>query len=215
MACDKQCEAQLHKYLDGEMNEQERVRFFTHLDSCPECRIHFDELNKSMMLVQSSSHMEAPAGFTSEVMASLPQKQKRKTWKRWARQHPFLVAASLFVLMMATSLISVWSDQSTDQVSVVGGENVQIDREGGRVIVPEGEVVDGDLTVRNGEVEVRGEITGDLTVINGKPYMASAGNVAGEVEEVDQAVEWVWYHTKRIAVDAFSFGDKSHGDESE
>ncbi|WP_269758174.1 hypothetical protein [Thalassobacillus sp. C254] len=28
--------------------------------------------------------------------------------------------------------------------------------------------------------------------------MASAGEVAGEIEEVDQVLEWIWYHAKRL-----------------
>ncbi|MFB4165595.1 zf-HC2 domain-containing protein [Alteribacillus sp. JSM 102045] len=209
MACEKKYEIQLHKYLDGEMIDSERTEFYRHLEACEECSAHYKELKKAVMLVQSSSHIEAPAGFTEAVRNNLPREKKRKHWKNWMKQHPVLVAASLFVFLMASSLLSVWNEQSGEGVSVVGGQGVEIDRENDTVIVPEGETVDGDLLVKNGSVEVKGEITGNLTVINGEQYLASAGKVAGEIEQVDQALEWFWYHTKRIVSDVFSFEENN------
>ncbi|SDJ09424.1 anti-sigma factor family protein [Alteribacillus bidgolensis] len=212
MACNKEYETQLHKYLDGEMIDSERTEFHNHLDACEECAAHYKELKKAVMLVQSSSHIEAPEGFTEAVMERLPVKKKRKNWKKWMRQHPILVAASLFVFLMTSSVLSVWVDQSGEELTVIGSQDVEIDRDNGMVVVPEGEIVEGDLFVKNGRVEVEGEITGDLTVINGDQYLASAGKVSGEIEEVDQALEWIWYHTKRITSDVFSFGEEKNNE---
>ena len=44
--------------------------------------------------------------------------------------------------------------------------------EGQTVIVPNGEVVKGDIVVKNGDIVVEGEVDGNVTVINGQ-YMAS------------------------------------------
>ncbi len=71
-----------------------------------------------------------------------------------------------------------------------------------KVIVPEGEVVKGDVVVKNGDLEIKGEVEGNVTVINGQQYMASAGKVTGEIEEVDAIFEWLWYHIKTAAKDA-------------
>lgn len=209
MACQKKYETLLHKYLDGETNQEERTELFHHLKTCEECARHYRELKKTMMLVQSSSHIDAPAGFTENVMKNLPEKKKRVSWKKWSRRHPFFVAASLFIILMASSLISVWNEQAGEEISVQGSRAVAIDEEAGTVIVPEGETVEGDLTVRNAKVEVKGEVSGDLTVINGEQYLASAGEVSGEIEEVDQVLEWVWYHTKRITKDVFTMGEET------
>ncbi|SDI30637.1 Transmembrane transcriptional regulator (anti-sigma factor RsiW) [Alteribacillus persepolensis] len=204
MACHKDYEYKLHQYLDGDMTETERDELYQHLDTCEECAIHYKELKKSVMFVQSASHIEAPFEFTEGVLKNLPAKKKTKWWKKWMRQHPVFTAASIFTVLMAASLFFSWMEQSDEVLTVAGSQNVEIDHETGTVIVPEGKTVEGDLYVRNGHVEVKGEVTGDLTVINGEQYLASAGRVAGEIEEVDQALEWIWYHTKRIANDVFS-----------
>ena len=76
-------------------------------------------------------------------------------------------------------------------------KNAKLSLEDHTVVVPEGEVVNGDLTVRNGDVKIEGKVTGNVTVINGKQYLASAGNVTGEINEIDEAFEWLWYQIKR------------------
>ena len=80
--------------------------------------------------------------------------------------------------------------------------NLQV--EGQTVIVPKGETVKGDIVVKNGDIVVKGEVDGDITVINGK-YMASTANVTGQIEEVDEAFEWLWYKIKSSAKSAWTF----------
>ncbi|MDS8935009.1 hypothetical protein RLK94_00470, partial [Streptococcus pneumoniae] len=70
--------------------------------------------------------------------------------------------------------------------------------------VPEGQTVVGDLTIRNGDLRVDGELEGDVTIVNGQ-YMASSGVINGEIEEIDQAFEWLWYTIKGTFQDAVSF----------
>lgn len=64
------------------------------------------------------------------------------------------------------------------------------------VIVPEGEVVEGDLVVKNGDLRIEGQVDGNVTIINGDKYMASAGNVTGDIDEIDEVFEWIWYKMK-------------------
>ncbi|SFQ34162.1 anti-sigma factor family protein [Salibacterium halotolerans] len=206
MTCEKRYEMLLDKYLDGEISRDERAELFEHMETCEDCTARYYELKKAVMLVQSSSHITAPDTFTESVMNNLPNQKKRVSWKKWSRKHPFVVAASLFILLMASSLFSVWNEQAGGDISVQGSRDVTINEEAATVTVPEGETIEGDLMVRNAKVEVEGEITGNLTVINGEQYLASAGEVAGDIEEVDQALEWVWYHTKQIVGDVFPSG---------
>lgn len=205
MACQKKEEKQIDQYLDGELNAVEKKELFAHFEECPACAAHYRELNKTVMFVQSTSHLEAPPRMTDQIMQNLPSRKRKPGWRKWGRRHPIMAAAAIFVLLMSSSMMSIWNDQSAGQIAVAGGENVEVDHEHGKVIVPEGEVVQGDLMVRNGEVEVHGEIQGDLTVINGEPYLASAGHVAGDIEDVDQALEWMWYYTKKFTTEAFTW----------
>ena len=56
--------------------------------------------------------------------------------------------------------------------------------EGNKVIVPEGQKVTGDLTVVNGDVQVLGDLDGNLTVIDGNvDPLASTAHIAGEIKD--------------------------------
>lgn len=79
--------------------------------------------------------------------------------------------------------------------------------EGQTVIVPEGEVVKGDIVVKNGDLIVEGEVDGNVTVINGQ-YMASSAVVSGRIEEIDEVFEWLWYTIKNSVKTAMTFEEK-------
>ncbi|MFP3339494.1 anti-sigma factor, partial [Micrococcus sp. SIMBA_131] len=91
------------------------------------------------------------------VMEQLPQ-EKRTVWmKRWMKSHPFVTAAVLFLVLMAGSVYSSWT--SEDQLSALSG-NLRFEQDTNTVIVPEGEVVEGDLTVKNRNLEIEGQVKG-------------------------------------------------------
>ncbi|GAJ98896.1 anti-sigma-W factor RsiW [Geomicrobium sp. JCM 19055] len=190
----------IHRYFDGEMTQIEREQLYRHLEGCSECQEHYDEVKKSIALVQSASHIQAPKDFTENVMSALPQKKKKRTfaWKKWSKKPSVLVAAAVFLLFMSSMTWLNWTGMSGGEMAISGVGNFEVDQESNTVIIPEGEVIEGNLTVRNGDVDVQGEVQGDLTVINGEQYMASAGQVAGNIEEVNQVLSWLWYETKEL-----------------
>ncbi|RFB09681.1 anti-sigma factor [Bacillus sp. HNG] len=194
----------MHNYLDEDISEEEEKLLREHLLTCESCHQHFHELKKTIALVQSTSHISAPTDFTLKVMQILPKEKRTVSFRRWFREHPMLTAASLFLLLMAGSLFSVWSE--SEQFSVSKQPNLIV--ENNTVIVPEGETVKGDVVVKNGKIVIEGAVDGDVTVINGENYMASAGNVTGEIKEVNQMFEWLWYHIKKVGTDAIHIFDQ-------
>ncbi|MES9793141.1 anti-sigma factor, partial [Priestia megaterium] len=42
-------------------------------------------------------------------------------------------------------------------------------------------------------------------VIHGDKYLASAGEVTGNIEELDKIFDWVWYNVKTHAKQAVDF----------
>ncbi|NKE07934.1 MULTISPECIES: anti-sigma factor family protein [Mesobacillus] len=200
MKCPEQFIDYMHEYLDEEISEEHEKVLREHLQSCKDCQEYFRELNKAIALVQSTSHIQAPEDFTSKVMAGLPKEKKKTEIQRWFRSHPLVTAASLFLALMTASIFSTWNEDH--QFSVSKQPNLVVEND--TVIVPEGEVVKGDVVVRNGKVKIDGEVQGNVTVINGElisgeNYMASAGNVTGEITEVNEVFEWIWYHIKKTA----------------
>ncbi|WP_078543105.1 anti-sigma factor family protein [Litchfieldia alkalitelluris] len=197
----------MHKYLDEEITSEEERELREHLAECEDCELHFHELKKSIALVQSTSHIHAPDDFTSKIMANLPKEKKSVRTNRWLKTHPLLTAAAVFLLLMTSSVFSLWNDNQ--ELSVSKQPNLVI--ENNKVIVPEGEIVEGNVVVRNGDIFIEGEIQGDVTVINGKQYLASAGNVTGEIKEVNEMFEWMWFHIKKTVKDAVNVLNVSNG----
>lgn len=192
MKCSQTYVELMHKFLDDEIATEEEKILRRHLQECTSCYSHFQELKKAIALVQSTTHIQAPLNFTANVMASLPKEKTTVTYGRWFKDHPMLVAAAVFVILMTGSVFSTWN--SDTQLSVSKQSNLQV--QGNTVIVPEGEVVEGDVIVRNGDLKIEGEVQGDVVVINGDKYLASAGNVTGNIEEIDQFYGWMWYKIK-------------------
>lgn len=212
MKCPEKYIAYMHEYLDEEISKEDALELKTHLLKCGDCHRHFQELEKSLALVKSVAHIAAPDDFTMRVMNALPKEKKKVGVQRWFRQHPMLTAASLFMVLMMGSLLSTWNTEKA--LSVSKQPNLVIDHD--TVIVPEGEVVKGDVVVRNGSLRVEGQIDGNATVINGENYMASAGQVTGDVEEINAIFEWIWYHMKNTAKEVVNFfeDEESAGEQS-
>ena len=203
--CPEQIIQFIHDYFDEDLDPEKEKTLRDHLKSCKECETIFNELNKTEAFVKSISNMQAPPDFTANVLARLP-KEKKKVWmQRWITNHPMLTAASVFIILMMGSLLSSWSQDQ--EFSVSKQKNLVV--KNNTVIVPKGETVKGDVVVHNGNVRIEGEVQGDVTVINGEKYLASAGHVTGQIEEVNQVFDWIWYHMKKTAQDVIGIFGQS------
>ncbi|REJ06267.1 zf-HC2 domain-containing protein [Halobacillus trueperi] len=215
MNCKREAVELMHKYLDGELNKEEERRLRDHLQSCQSCQDHFHELKRTTTLVKNTTPVSAPPRFTANVMANLPKEKKRKNYLRKLQRHPLLTAAAVFFLLMFGGIFTEWNQDQ--QVTVSKQENLEIRDH--TVIVPKGVTVEGDLVVRNGDLRIDGKVDGDITLINGDILNDSSGQVetaeeldrnnlraySGELTEVNQVYEWVWYHTKKTFKAIFSF----------
>ena len=54
--------------------------------------------------------------------------------------------------------------------------------------------------MKNGDIVIEGQVEGNVTVINGE-YMASTAVVTGQIKEIDETFEWLWYEMKDLAND--------------
>ncbi len=197
MKCDKKYSSYMHKWIDESIEPLEKIDLLQHIKACSNCHKQFEELKNVDRMLVSHHSIKAPNGFTSKVMERLPREKSTSKLRRWFKHHPLLTAAVVFLILMSGSIYSEWGGNKDNPISVTAnGAQVKIDEQSKRVIVPEGETVKGDLVVRNGDVEIAGMVEGNVTVINGKHYLASAGHVAGESEEIHQVTEWVWYRLK-------------------
>ncbi|WP_425445159.1 zf-HC2 domain-containing protein [Virgibacillus subterraneus] len=209
--CNEEIIEFMHKYLDGDLTKQEETNLRRHLEECEACQKHFHELKRTITLIQSAEHISAPADFTTNVMKKLPTEKKHVRYKRWFRAHPIITSAAIFFIFMFSGIFSAWNQES--ELVVSKQENLII--QGDTVIVPEGVTVSGDLLVKNGNLRIDGTVDGNVTLINselvddsieGSGLMASAGEVNGELKEVDRIFEWIWFHLKDMVESIFSLG---------
>lgn len=200
MNCPNEIIEYMHDYLDEEITAENEKQLRLHLEMCEDCQRHFHELKKAIALVQSTSHVHAPSDFTAKVMAKLPKEKKKVGLQRWFRNHPVITAAALFLILMTGSLMSTWNENK--QFSVSKNPNLVI--ENNTAIVPKGKVVHGDIVVKNGDIKIEGEVNGDVTLINGEKYLASAGQVTGEIREINEVFDWIWYHIKNTGKDVIN-----------
>jgi len=190
----------MHDYLDGDLPTEQARELKSHLDACPECRAAFRSLEETeMMLFAANRKMDTATvsdDVTDRIMSFLPQPKKHSPAWNWVRRHPALTAAAAFILIMLGTSIGFWNADT--QLVVKGSDLNRVQVEGNTVIVPEGTVVTGDLTVERGELKIYGEVEGNVTVIDGSAYQASTAHVAGQVKDIDQAFDWVWYKLGNI-----------------
>ncbi|CEG25299.1 anti-sigma factor family protein [Bacillus sp. B-jedd] len=209
MNCPEEIIVYMHEYFDDDLEpENERV-LREHLGKCKDCQALFQEMNKTVALIQSTANVHAPENFTASVLAKLPKEKKKISFQRWMKRHPMVTAAAVFIVLMTGSLFTAWD--SDRDFSTTNADQVVIDHE--TVIVPAGKVVKGDLVVKNGDIKIEGEVQGNVTVINGEQYLASAGHVTGKIEKVDKAFDWIWYQIKKTALDLFSLDGEKGTDE--
>ncbi|SEI07249.1 Transmembrane transcriptional regulator (anti-sigma factor RsiW) [Halobacillus karajensis] len=216
MNCNREAIALMHSYLDGELYKEDERRLRDHLQSCPSCQEHFQELKRTTTLVKNATPVSAPPRFTANVMANLPKEKKRKNYLRKLQRHPFLTAAAVFFILMFSGIFTAWNQDQ--QVTVSKQENLEIRDH--TVIVPDGVTVEGDLVVRNGDLRIEGRVDGDITIINGDIVESDSNNesesdnrldrnnlraYSGELTEVNQVYEWVWYHAKKTFKEIFTF----------
>lgn len=192
MSCHEDIVDYMHDYLDEAITEENKEHLREHLHSCADCRSYFHDMKKAIALVQSTARIKAPDDFTARVMASIPKEKKNIGMKRYLRNHPLLTAASLFIVLMGGSVFSTWGEEQNFAVSKQ--ENIVVENE--MVIIPAGKVVKGDVVVKNGDIRIEGEVKGDVTIINGEQYLASAGKVTGQIVVIDEMFEWLWFKVK-------------------
>ncbi|HLS09589.1 zf-HC2 domain-containing protein [Lentibacillus sp.] len=213
MNCSNEAVELMHKYLDHDLTKEEEQKLRIHLEDCEACQKHFHELERTIKLIQNTEQIKAPADFKDNVMQNLPAEKKSVKYTRWFKAHPVLTAAAIFFIFMFSGMFSTW-DQNGELV-VSKQENLEI--RGDTVIVPEGVTVDGDLVVKNGNLRIDGTVDGDVRLINGElieeedtiegsGLMASAGEVNGDLQQVDQMFEWLWLHLKDLFKNIFSLG---------
>ncbi|QJC50706.1 anti-sigma factor [Paenibacillus albicereus] len=189
----------MHDYIDGELPREDSLTLKQHLLSCPGCRARFEQLEKTEALLSSvmaepkgqAMTPAASAALTDKILKQIPPPARHRDWTGWIRRHPAVTAAAVFVVVMLASLSPTVNNGS--ELIVRGDDLKQVVIDGHTVIVPEGVKILGNLTVENGTADVRGDVEGSVTVIDGSLLTASTAHIAGQSRMIDQLLDRFWY----------------------
>lgn len=187
----KEAISSVHEYLDDEIHGENLLKLNGHLQACPKCNLHFRQLEKADAFFRILTRPKVPEGLAERVIQSVPTGKKKIFWLRWAKHHPAVSVAIVFLFVIIGSVMSFWNQETKLMLKGNNLENIVI--EGDMVTIPEGRTVHGNLVVENGRIQVDGHITGDLIVIDGAILSAPYANVAGNITSVDKALDWIWY----------------------
>lgn len=195
----------IHQYLDGELDSKQFEQLQTHLQQCEGCMKTYEQLERTDALSRFSLQSSIVKTGRSEadvnqlkhsIMANLPkhrQARSKARFVRWLYRYPGLTAAAVFLVVMVFSFFASWDQDAKLIISGSQDDLQHIVINGNTVIVPEGVELTGDLVVENGIVEVKGAVSGNVTVIDGQMVLASTGHIAGQSKVIDQALDWFWY----------------------
>jgi anti-sigma factor RsiW len=186
----------IHDYLDGQLSAGKKLELRNHLLNCSSCAGNMRALEKTEALVRMLERPPTPNDLSSKIMANLPPAPVRRSWAGFIRRHPAATAAAAFLIVMFSSFLSLWDQES--QLTVRGDDLEGLVIEGRNVIVPKDSKLEGSLVVENGTLQVDGEVLGDLVVIDGDVALASTAHISGKVTQVDQALDWIWYKIERL-----------------
>nr|WP_236587713.1 zf-HC2 domain-containing protein [Tumebacillus amylolyticus] len=184
---------QIHQYLDEELSGPQREEFEAHIATCAECQGELKAMGGAIQLLTKAEWVKAPAGFTENLMAQLnTMHPPKRNWRVPIMKYTGVAAAVLLVFGLGVSLTapSKFALQADNTQGLVVADN--------KVIVPAGTEYNGDITIENGDVEVRGKVNGNVTALNGKVYRTAGADISGETEEVDQAMEKIVFYAKRV-----------------
>lgn len=188
----------IHEYLDGDLHGCALVDLNQHVALCPECSSRLAKLEKADALIHYLPKGKVPEDLTEKIMNAIPafRQMKQRPWRQWVKRHPAASAASVFVIVMMCSFLSLWYQDA--ELSVQGADLDKVIIEGDLVLVPEGQTLEGDLLVENGKVQIDGKVNGNITVIDGSVNLASTAYISGKVTKVNQVLDWIWYKINEI-----------------
>ena len=183
----------MHDFFNDDIDEFLKNELSKHLNNCRTCNEHFNELKLTNNILLQLPKENVSSNFVDKVLVKCIKKERVR---KWATRYPVVFAASIFLLLFSVSLISYVVPNN--EFKLVSGDQQNLIINGNEVIVPEGKEIFGDIVIENGNLQIEGEVEGNVTVFNGKIFMASASRVNGKTNQVNQIFERIWYQIKNI-----------------
>lgn len=179
------------KYLDRDITVEEYRLLRTHLGQCAQCSEDWHALERSVRQLECLDGLKVSDSFMPKLMTRLPEKSVKRFPVQWRRWTVGAVAAGL--LIAAVGLGSM-SDGYTAMMTVPGPGGSRTMEAHEVTILPSDTVLQGNLTVVNGDVYVAGKVEGGISAVGGKVNRAGAM----EVKKLTVAQRF-WQYCQRVA----------------
>jgi len=191
----REAKRRMHEYLDGELDEREAGKLACHLRQCEPCSRHLGALEKTDAIIGSLRRLSCPEEVAERVLALMPSPRRSTAFIRLIRRHPGASAAILVFGLLVAGVAALWHPDDTLTVKTNDLDRLIV--HGRQVIVPEGTTVNGDLIVENGDLQVDGEVRGNVIIFDGS-VSASADHISGKVKQINQAFDRLVYRVENF-----------------
>lgn len=164
----------LHDLVDDDIDQANRKQLQQHLQGCSDCQEAEWSLRKTVDMLHEFSAVQAPDGFTAQLIRQLPRSSGRLMSR-------ILTVAAVLLLVLASPLY--FSNTLSQPQLICRDRQALIVQEDGRFVIPADEVVRGSITVYRSDLLVQGQVLGDVQVVDGRLQLESSGSVSGIVSE--------------------------------
>ena len=108
--CEKYME-QISAYLDDELDYQEEIELFIHLEACPSCRQMMDVYRFATAQVHSEWEVDPPPDLAQNVMAQITARPLvlQSASSRGRGKRRFAAVAAIFAVVTLVGLSGMWS----------------------------------------------------------------------------------------------------------
>ena len=192
----------IQEYLDGEASEEDRQELSAHLEHCPGCKDHFQEMSALTGRLASLAMVDPGSGFVRDVMKRVAVEKRIAAEKRAPQEVPdertggfkWMVAvlawakgaAVMAVVIFAFGMLSLFLPSGSTQARVLSTDPKAYVLVAGRdVQVPPTSTVHGNLTVVDGNLVIWGKVEGDVRIIRGTVKCSSGALVGGRVVVIE------------------------------
>ena len=126
----------------------------------------------------------------------------------WTKKHLVMISAAVLFVFLFSGVFSLWNQDG----KLVVSKQDDLIIEGDTVIVPKDVTVDGDLVVKNGKLRIEGTVDGNVTLVKSTLIteetdldgITATSSVSGEMKQVNQAFDWIWFNIKQTAKGIFT-----------
>lgn len=194
MNCKKAIEM-MHDYLD-DINKKCSNELQRHQEYCKSCKSIFEELKMTDKKLKNKVNEELTCDFVDNIIKEISGKKRTQKINIFSRKYPAIFAASIFLILFSISLISYIIPD--DELKIVSENQQDLIVSGSEVIIPVGEEIEGDILIENGDLNIQGAVSGNVTVVNGELLLASVDNIDGNTNQIDRFFEILWYRIKNL-----------------